>query len=110
LEICPFVGFLAHRTGAKPYLVNFAFWAFSEVGLPIYGVLRSSLLASNAQATTKIAHLSDTYDSIREYAAFVAWPAEMPREGAGQLPALFPEKGSLPSSYQQATEENRICS
>jgi hypothetical protein len=28
--------------------VNSAFWAFSEVGFPLYGVLRSSLPESNA--------------------------------------------------------------
>jgi hypothetical protein len=27
-ESCPFVGFLAHRTGAKPYLPNFALTEF----------------------------------------------------------------------------------
>jgi hypothetical protein len=37
---------------------NFAFWAFSEVRR--HGVLGSSLPTSNAQATPKIAHLSDT--------------------------------------------------
>jgi hypothetical protein len=44
---------------------------FSEVGLPLYGVLRSSLPASNAQATPKIVYLSDTPASIREYATHV---------------------------------------
>ena len=49
---------------------------------------------------------------LREaYAAFVAWPAEMPREGAGQLPALLLETRVR---YLQATKkpekENRICS
>ena len=50
--------------------------------------------------------LWSTYLFLREaYAAFVAWPAEMPREGAGPLPALLLEKGSLPSAgHQQATE------
>jgi hypothetical protein len=50
---------------------NFAFWDFSEVGFPLYGVLRSSLPASNAQATPKIAHLSDTPAPIEEYGAKV---------------------------------------
>jgi hypothetical protein len=35
--------------------------------LPPYGVPRSSLPASNAQTTPKIAHLSDTPAPIREY-------------------------------------------
>src|SRR5215216_4942369 len=34
----------------------------------ILGILRSSLPASNAQATPKIAHLSDTSAPIRQYA------------------------------------------
>jgi hypothetical protein len=39
---------------------------FCELGLPIYGVLRRSLPASNAEATPKIAYLSDTPAPIRE--------------------------------------------
>jgi hypothetical protein len=46
-------------------------WGFSEVGFPLYGVLGSSLPASNAQATPKIAHLSDTSGPIRQYAMHV---------------------------------------
>src|SRR5215203_6589808 len=42
------------------------------------------------------------YLFLREaYAAFVAWPAEMPREGAGQLPALLLEK----ACYLQPTKK-----
>ena len=37
----------------------------------ILGILGSSLPASNAQATPKIAHLSDTPAPIREYARHV---------------------------------------
>jgi hypothetical protein len=47
---------------------NVVEWGFSEVGFPLYGVLESSLPASNAQATPKIAHLSDTSAPIRQYA------------------------------------------
>ena len=50
------------------YSPEFVEWAFSEVGFPLYGVLGSSLPASNAQATPKIAHLSDTSAPIRQYA------------------------------------------
>jgi hypothetical protein len=51
--------------------VNFAFWAFSEVGLPLYGVLGSSSSTSNAQVTAKIANLSDTPAPIDEYGTHV---------------------------------------
>jgi hypothetical protein len=44
-------------------------WAFSEVELPLYGVLRSSLPASNALVTAKMADLSDTPAPIEEYGA-----------------------------------------
>jgi hypothetical protein len=43
----------------------------SEVELPLNGVLRSWLPASNAQATPKIVHLSDTPAPIPEYATHV---------------------------------------
>jgi hypothetical protein len=46
---------------------------FSEVELPIYGVLGSSLPASNAKATAKITHLGDTPTLPAEYAALVTW-------------------------------------
>src|SRR5215203_5035220 len=55
-------------TAWKGNSANFAFWGFSEVGFPLYGVLGSSLPASNAQATPKIAHLSDTPAPIGDYA------------------------------------------
>src|SRR5687768_521007 len=45
---------------------KFALKEFCE--LRLLGILGSSLLASNAQATTKIAHLSDTPVPIRKYA------------------------------------------
>src|SRR5215210_4454186 len=47
---------------------------FSEVR--VYGVLRSSLHARNAQATAKIVTLGDTLAAIGDYAAFVTWPAD----------------------------------
>jgi hypothetical protein len=51
----------------------------------------------------------DTYLFLREaYAAFVAWTAEMPREGAGQLPALLLEKDSLPSGHQARRGEQAV--
>src|SRR5215217_946858 len=56
-----------HRSAWKGNSANFAFWGFCE--LRLYGVLRSSLAASNAQATPKIAHLSDAPTPIEEYAA-----------------------------------------
>src|SRR5215213_8007909 len=37
-------GSLIHLSAWKRNSANFAFWAFSEVELPLYGVLRSSLL------------------------------------------------------------------
>ena len=37
------------------------------------GILRSSLLVSNAQVTPKITHLGDVLPRIREYAALVTW-------------------------------------
>jgi hypothetical protein len=55
------------RTSQNSVKAKFAFWAFCEVR--IHGVLRSSLAASNAQATPKIAHLSDAPTPIEEYAA-----------------------------------------
>src|SRR5215210_6944522 len=52
-----------------PYSPECVEGVFSEVRL--LGILRSSLPASNAQATAKIAHLSDTPAPIREYGTHV---------------------------------------
>jgi len=41
------------------YSPNVGEGKFCEVGLRLYGVLRSSLHASNAQATERIRHLAD---------------------------------------------------
>jgi hypothetical protein len=52
---------------SKAYSAECLEGKFSAAELPLYGVLRSSLPASNAQATAKIAHLSDAPAPIREY-------------------------------------------
>jgi hypothetical protein len=55
-----------------PYSPKFVEGKFSEVGLPLYGVLRSSPHARNAQATAKIVQLGDAPISFGSYAATVA--------------------------------------
>ena len=71
--------------------VNFAFWAFCEVRRRFLGALSYFVPWR-------------TYTALRqEYAAFVAWPALTPREGAGQLPVLLLDQGQLPcSTHAQA--------
>jgi hypothetical protein len=49
------------RSGPSLCLIHRSAWKeeFSEVELPIYGVLRSSLPASNAQVTANIRQMGD---------------------------------------------------
>jgi hypothetical protein len=79
---------------------------FYEVELPLYGVLRSSPHARNAQATAKIVTLGDTLAAIGAYTAFVTWPALRLREGAGPLPALLARSGlaAQPTTGPPATK------
>jgi hypothetical protein len=60
-----------HTSAWKGNSAKFAFWGFSEVKLSLYGVLRRSPHARNAQATAKIVHLGDTLAALGAYAPYV---------------------------------------
>ena len=72
---------------------------FSEVGLPIYGVLRSSLPARNGQVTPKITHMSDTPAPLTGVCCvrYVTSGGRV-KERDRNLPS-FQTRASYPSSY-----------
>ena len=72
---------LIHPSAWNRNSAKFAFWAFSEVGLPIYGVLRSSCAMNFSKFGRFFGDVEHfvphrTYTPISQaYASLVAWPS-----------------------------------
>src|SRR5215212_11217864 len=91
------------KTGAEPYSPKCVEWGFSEVELPIYGVLGSS--GASLVFWRVLCHSAHTFPSHRSTLRLLRgrWT---PREGSGQHPgSLLHTRASSPSTHRHHRQE-----